>query len=100
MGIMQGVEQAGWDTKIVASETVGASSLATSLAAGELVTLDGINSIAKSLGAARVSETVYNACKTLPKEKFESVVVTDAEVCICRQSLVAISPDLFFHLII
>lgn len=80
MGILRGVDQARWPSKVVAAETVGASSLYTSLQCGELVTLDGINSVAKSLGAQRVSEKVFEACRTKTADEFESVVVTDAEV--------------------
>jgi len=65
---------------VIASETIGASSLHTSLLSGELVTLDGINSIAKSLGAQRVSAKVFEACLAKTADQFESVVVTDAEV--------------------
>ena len=44
---------------VVAVETYGADSLSQSLLAGELVTLPGISSVAKSLGAATVSPTVF-----------------------------------------
>ena len=51
-GVIQGLDRAGWgDTRVIACETRGANCLARSLAAGTLVTLDEIASIAKSLGA-------------------------------------------------
>ncbi|MEO1086314.1 MAG: pyridoxal-phosphate dependent enzyme, partial [Acidobacteriota bacterium] len=51
-GAIEGLRRNGWaDTPILAVETVGADSLATALAAGEHVGVDGITSIATSLGA-------------------------------------------------
>ena len=50
----------GWGETcpVVAAETIGADSLATSVDAGELRTLPGIDSVAKSLGAASPSPHV------------------------------------------
>ena len=62
---------------MVVAETQGANALAASLEAGELVTLDGITSIAKSLGAATVSETVFNRCMDLGGDKVRPWVTTD-----------------------
>eukprot|EP00405_Crypthecodinium_cohnii_P031658 CAMPEP_0206519742 /NCGR_PEP_ID=MMETSP0324_2-20121206/65382_1 /ASSEMBLY_ACC=CAM_ASM_000836 /TAXON_ID=2866 /ORGANISM="Crypthecodinium cohnii, Strain Seligo" /LENGTH=303 /DNA_ID=CAMNT_0054013401 /DNA_START=149 /DNA_END=1060 /DNA_ORIENTATION=+ len=64
MGILQGLELVGWQdtTKVICSETLGAASLYRSLEAKELVTLPAITSVAKSLGALRVSETVFKKC--------------------------------------
>lgn len=61
-GLVQGVESAAWPAgkpTILAVETVGADSLNSSVRAGEHVTLPGITSIAKSLGATRVSEETW-----------------------------------------
>lgn len=59
-GVLQGLHEVGWgDVPLVAVETEGAASLNASIAAGELVTLDAITSVATSLGARRVSEEAF-----------------------------------------
>eukprot|EP00929_Paragymnodinium_shiwhaense_P061042 TRINITY_DN30476_c0_g1_i1.p1 TRINITY_DN30476_c0_g1~~TRINITY_DN30476_c0_g1_i1.p1 ORF type:complete len:352 (-),score=78.54 TRINITY_DN30476_c0_g1_i1:276-1331(-) len=82
MGIIGGLEAHGWleaGTRVIACETEGASSLGQSMAAGELVTLQGITSIAKSLGALRVSASVFEKCMELKsKGSFASWITTDA----------------------
>eukprot|EP00793_Prasinoderma_coloniale_P002181 PRCOL_00002689-RA len=64
MGVLRGVDRNGWgeSVRVVACETHGANCLAAALDAGELVTLPGITSIAKSLGADRASPTVFDEC--------------------------------------
>ncbi|KAH7053172.1 tryptophan synthase beta subunit-like PLP-dependent enzyme [Macrophomina phaseolina] len=55
-GICEGVEAKGWfgrGATVVAVETRGAESLNRSVESGELVTLEGITSMATSLGATR-----------------------------------------------
>ncbi len=79
-GLMEGIEaaygpQAG--TKVLAVETAGADSLAASVAAGELVTLPGILSVATSLGATRVAEQAFAWWRQRPKAVVP-VVVSDA----------------------
>ncbi len=55
-GVAQGMEDAGWsDVPIIAVETKGAESFAASVAAGHLVTLEAITSIATTLGARTVA---------------------------------------------
>ena len=55
-GVLQGLHEADWtDVPILAVETEGAASLAASVAAGRLVTLPRISSIATTLGARRVA---------------------------------------------
>lgn len=55
-GVLQGLHQVGWtDVPVVAVETRGADSFASSVAAGRLVTLDRITSIATTLGARTVA---------------------------------------------
>ncbi|CAK7204067.1 catabolic L-serine/threonine dehydratase [Sporothrix eucalyptigena] len=81
-GLMQGIEQvygkeAAQSTKMLAVETAGAESLAASVAAGELVTLPGISSIATSLGCIRVAERTYQWYRQRPKSVVP-VVVSDA----------------------
>lgn len=87
MGILSGIEAVGWkSTRVVASETEGAASMGKSLAAGELITLPGITSVAKSLGAARVSQAIFARCKELGPERVQSFITTDAAaVSACLQ---------------
>jgi L-serine/L-threonine ammonia-lyase len=55
-GLLQGLHAVGWsDVPVLAVETEGAASLASSVRAGRLVTLDKISSVATSLGARRVA---------------------------------------------
>lgn len=63
-GIMEGISRVknwpgGRSPKVVAMETLGADSLAQSVAAGKMVTLDAITSIATSLGAPRVAKKTF-----------------------------------------
>lgn len=56
LGIAEGLKRHGWDdVKIIACETKGADSFAQSLAAGKLIELPKIESIATSLGAKKVA---------------------------------------------
>ena len=55
LGVLQGLASVGWcDVPVVAMETEGAASLNASIAAGRLVTIPAITSIAKTLGAKTV----------------------------------------------
>lgn len=55
-GVLEGLHALGWtDVPVLAVETEGASSFAQSVAAGSLVTLDAITSLATTLGARRVT---------------------------------------------
>jgi len=76
-GIMQGLEHST-GTKIIAVETKGADSLAQSVAAGELITLPGITSIATSLGATRVAS---QALKYAQEDRVKCWVVSDEQAC-------------------
>lgn len=59
-GIMEGMERNGWKkASFLAAETHGAASFARSLEAGELVSIDSIDTIATSLGAKRVAEEAF-----------------------------------------
>lgn len=64
MGVLRGLDRNGWGDAVpaVPCETEGADCLGAAMAAGELVTLPGITSIAKSLGADRASPTVFDEC--------------------------------------
>ncbi|KAF7856913.1 hypothetical protein EAF04_009674 [Stromatinia cepivora] len=82
-GIMQGLDRSGRlgahsGTKVFGVETAGTASFHEALKRGELVRLDGIDSIATSLGATQV------AAKSLEwglkyKKNVASVVLSDAE---------------------
>ncbi|NXF44646.1 SDSL protein, partial [Oceanites oceanicus] len=55
-GVVAGLRQVGWqDVPIIAAETRGAHSFHVALAAGQLVSLPDITSVAKCLGAKRVA---------------------------------------------
>jgi L-serine/L-threonine ammonia-lyase len=81
-GVMLGIDRAGWDkekaVQVLAVETRGADSLAQSVAKGELVTLPGITSVAKSLGAVRVAKHPFEQAL---RDHVATVVVEDAEAC-------------------
>jgi len=80
MGILEGVKAAAWSsTRVVACETTGANCLAESLAAQKLVTLPAIQSIAKSLGALRPSEAVFERCREMDSGSFQSAVFSDKQ---------------------
>lgn len=80
MGILEGLEACGWNTttRVVACETEGAASLGRSLAAGELVTLPAITSVAKSLGAKTVSRAVLERCLELGPGLVRPFLMSDA----------------------
>ncbi len=86
-GIMLGLDQApdqAWSqVPVLAVETRGADSLAQSLKAGEVVTLPGITSLAKSLGAIRVADQAFRYAQ---RPNVRSVVLDDAEAVmgVCR----------------
>ena len=76
-GLQLGLERRAWeDVKLLALETHGADSLATSLTHGELVTLNEITSIANHLGAKRVSGKTFELAQ---RNNVKSVVLSDAE---------------------
>ncbi|CAD7701767.1 unnamed protein product [Ostreobium quekettii] len=57
VGCCVGMQRAGWnDVPIVAVETEGAASFAAAVKSGRVVSVPEISSVAKSLGARRVSE--------------------------------------------
>lgn len=56
LGVLQGLREVGWgDVPVLAVETHGAASLGAAIAAGSLVTLPDIDSIALTLGAKTVA---------------------------------------------
>lgn len=76
-GILEGLHHNGWqDVPLIAVETKGADKLNLSLAKGDVVTLQSITSIAKSLGASRICDAAWEWTK---KHKIYSRVVTDSD---------------------
>ena len=86
-GLMQGLHEVGegWDgVPVIALETVGADSLNQSVKADELVTLPGITSAARCLGATRVASRAFEwATGRAPQQKGKTQIInatlTDAE---------------------
>lgn len=79
LGVAAGLRRAGWgDVPIVAAETAGANCFAEMVhAGGKVVKLEGISSIAKSLGALAVSQKCADFVSG--GGRFQSVVVSDRE---------------------
>ena len=76
-GIMLGLDKQNWTgTDVLAVETRGADSLATSLREGHLATVEEITSLATSLAAKQVSSKTYELAQ---RKGVKSVVLTDAE---------------------
>lgn len=82
-GVMQGLREVGWHgTRVIATETEGAASLAAALNAGALVELPAITSIATTLGARKVAAQAFADAR---EGKVSSVVVSDraaVEACL------------------
>ena len=75
-GVVDGLHRNGWsDVPVLAVETEGADSFAQSVHAGHRVELDGISSIATSLGATKICEQAFTWSQ---KHPVLSAVVTDA----------------------
>lgn len=78
-GIQQGLDRLGWnDVRIIAVETEGAASFAAAKAAGKIVKLDKISTVASSLGALSVTAAVLNS-NSKAAQRTESLLVTDSE---------------------
>ncbi|KAF3934046.1 hypothetical protein ABW19_dt0203433 [Dactylella cylindrospora] len=82
-GVVQGFKSHGWDkVPIIAVETLGADSLATSMKLDEHHMLPSITSRATSLGARKVSQQTWEYARRGGKEAgldVRSVVLTDDE---------------------
>ncbi len=64
-GVIEGLSRHGWqDVAVIAVETAGTRSLARSLEAGKLVTLNRIGGVATSLGAKRVAARALALAQT------------------------------------
>ena len=85
-GIQRGLDRVGWnDVRIVAVETEGAASFAAAHAAGKVVKLDKISTVASSLGALSVTPAVLDQ-NSRAALLTQSLVVTDTEaVSACLQ---------------
>jgi L-serine/L-threonine ammonia-lyase len=77
-GIMQGVDNHGWSTNVIAVETAGADALGKSLECGEHIRLPAITSKAVSLGAYKVAEQAWQYASSRP-EQVHSVIVSDGQ---------------------
>ncbi|XP_075291002.1 serine dehydratase-like isoform X2 [Opisthocomus hoazin] len=76
-GVVAGLRRVGWqDVPIIAAETRGAHSFHAALAAGQLVSLPDITSVAKCLGAKTVSARALECAREC---QVISQVVEDAE---------------------
>ncbi|KAG8533204.1 uncharacterized protein KY384_001987 [Bacidia gigantensis] len=76
-GVQLGLERRRWDdTQVIAVETEGAASLARSLEAGKLTTLNEITSIATSLGAKEVAPKAFELAQ---RPNVRSMVLSEAE---------------------
>ncbi|XP_048677048.2 L-serine dehydratase/L-threonine deaminase-like isoform X3 [Caretta caretta] len=86
-GVVQGLREVGWeDVPIVAMETKGAHSLNAAMAAGQLVTLPEITSVAKTLGAKTVGAETLKLAREHP---VFSEVITDQEAVMAIEKFVA-----------
>ncbi|MFO0925509.1 MAG: threonine/serine dehydratase [Gemmataceae bacterium] len=75
-GVATAVRAARPEAQIIGVETVGADAMAQAWAAGEIVELPAITSIARTLGSPKVSPFTFEAARRLAREV---VVVPDAE---------------------
>jgi L-serine/L-threonine ammonia-lyase len=76
-GVLMGMHQVGWDdVPLIAVETEGAASLNAAIHHGGPVEIDGIHSLAKSLGALTVAEEAFEWTR---RHEVRSVLVSDGE---------------------
>jgi L-serine/L-threonine ammonia-lyase len=78
-GILTGLLETSRKTIVIAVETEGAASFAAAVKEDRLVTLDGIHSIAKSLGAKRVSEATLRLRSLYGKDLVRPFIVSDRD---------------------
>ena len=85
-GVVAGMDRNGWEeVPVIACETAGADCFAQALAAGEVVELKGITSVATSLGAKSVTKHVL---KLAESHNIRSFVGSDrSAVSACRKFL-------------
>lgn len=75
-GVVEGLQRHRLDIPVLAVETLGASSFAQSVAAGQRVVLPTIESVATSLGARQVSEHAFALTR---KHHIDCAVVSDLQ---------------------
>eukprot|EP01134_Creolimax_fragrantissima_P001762 CFRG1762T1 len=84
-GVARGLDLVKWtNVPIIAVETEGAASFNGMVKADELVTLPAITSIAKSLGASRVSQQSLNIVRS--GRPVKSIVVSDKEAVLAASN--------------
>ncbi|MBT5873163.1 MAG: pyridoxal-phosphate dependent enzyme [Candidatus Latescibacteria bacterium] len=85
-GIIEGMHRVGWqDVPLLAVETEGAASFASAVAAGKIVTLDRIDTIAVTLGSLSVTQQALDWTK---KHTVIPWLVSDRQaVTACRRFL-------------
>ena len=85
-GVVAGMDRNGWgDVPVLACETEGAASFAAAVAAGEIVELEGISSVATSLGARAVAPHALEICRD--HRIIPYVVSDEAAVSACGRFL-------------
>jgi len=83
-GVVEGLHRNNWqDVTVIATETYGAASFHEAQKAGKLITLDKIDSIAKSLGAKTVSAQTLEWNK---KHEIKSVLVSDKQTIVACEN--------------
>ncbi|XP_055861843.1 L-serine dehydratase/L-threonine deaminase-like isoform X2 [Biomphalaria glabrata] len=83
-GIVQGMRQVGWENvPIVAVETQGADCFDAAIKAGEVVNLEAITSVAKTLGSLSVSPTTLEYYKQANPPIINYVVTDQDAVSAC-----------------
>ena len=88
IGIYDALAEVGWadSVRVVSAETEGAASFARAFEAGcTPVTLDGIDSIATSLGALRVADALLERAAAYPGGTHAAVVSDAAAVGACER---------------
>lgn len=80
IGLCNGMEDVNWNGKVplITMETQGSNCFNEALKQGKIVTLDGIHSIAKSLGALSVSSRLFDLAQQ-DEHQIKSYTVTDQE---------------------
>lgn len=85
-GVLEGLRARGWtDTSVVAAETEGAASLAAAVAAGRVVTLDRLDTVARTLGAPRIAQGTFDRLRAWDVRSW--VVSDGSAVSACRRFL-------------
>ncbi len=85
-GVLQGLQRVGWgEVPVLAVETTGAASLSAAMAAGALVTLPRIDTLATTLGAATVAAEALAWTQRRPVQSWQ--VSDRAAVVACERFL-------------